>query len=244
MRKLKNALLTLLALVLVGAGGLLPMAVADVQDRTTANVVQYENIEALRLKLEEEVLSMTFQEKIFLIMHGMGVEVNDENTKIKEKDVVEAAYAALTPYMEAFGKSFDNDYIHYYPVMAYDESDPSRHAYYWYVTMSLDEAYNDYVTMLLDDETGKLLAIDITDPQWNIDMENLWELRYALSKTYLNELGISPAAEWPLELDTTGAYDAKGISVVGVNYQFIDTLYGEVNIEIGVRTNGFYIFFV
>ena len=242
---MKNTLVILLTTLLLAAGSLLPSAAAYMQDKTTANVVQYENIEALQLKLEEERPGMTYQEKIFLMMNGMGVEVNDENTKIKENDVIEATYAALTPYMELFfGKSFDNDYIHYYPVMVYDESDPSRHAYYWCVTMSLDVSYNDHITAILDDETGKLLAIEVTDPEWNIGMEYLQELQYALSTTYLNELGISPVAEWPLEMAPTAENEARGISVVAANYQFVDTLYGEVNIEVGVRTDGFYIFFV
>ena len=127
MGKVKNLLAILLTAVLLIGGSLLPVAATRFQDKTTTNVVQYENIEALQLRLEEEVLSMSYQEKIFLIMHGMGIEVNDENTKIKENDVIEATYAALMPYMEVFfGKSFDNDYIHYYPVMVYDERDPSR----------------------------------------------------------------------------------------------------------------------
>lgn len=248
MRKVRNAFLILLTVLLLVAGSLLPSAAAYFQDETITNAVQYESIEALKLKLEEEVLSMTFQEKIFLIMHGMGIEVNDKNTKIKENDVIEATYAALMPYMEVFfGKSFDNDYAHYYPVMVYDEGDPTRNAYYWYVTMSLDASYDDHVTMLLDDETGKLLAIELTDPEMDIAEPYLQELQYGLSTIYFSELGISPAAEWPLEIAPTAENEAMGISVVAANYQLIDTLYGEVrevNIEIGVRTNGFYIFFV
>lgn len=242
---MKSVLLILLTVLLVTSGSLLPMAAAYIQDKTTTNLVQYESIEALQLKLEEESPGMTYQEKLFLMMNGMDVEVTDENTVIKEKEVMEAVYAAMTPYMELFfGKPFDNDYIYYYPAMIYDESDPSRNAYYWYVNISLDVSYHDYITVIIDDATGKLLAIDMTDPEWHIDDTYLQELQYGLSVTYLNDLGISPVAEWPLELEATEAYEARGISVVAANYQFVDTLYGEINIEIGVRTDGFYIFLV
>lgn len=245
MRKVRNAFLILLTVLLLVAGSLLPSAAAYFQDETITNAVQYESIEALKLKLEEEIPGMTYQEKIFLMMNGMGVEITDENTVIKEKEVMEAVYAAMTPYMELFfGKPFDNDYIYYYPVMLYDEGDPSRNAYYWYVNISLDVSYHDYITVILDDATGKLLAIDVTDPEWYIEDGYLQELQYSLAEIYFNELGISPVAEWPLELEATEAYEARGISVVASNYQFIDTLYGEINIEIGVRTDGFYIFFV
>ena len=186
------------------------MGAAHMQDAATANVVQYADIEALRLKLEEEVLSMTFLEKIFLIMHGMGVEVNDENTVIKENEVLKVLDKALMPYQELFfGKAFDNDYI----------------------------------TVILDDETGKLLAIDMTDPKFNIDESYLQELQYALSTIYFSELDISPVAEWPIEAVAANEKDAMGITTVAANYQFIDILYGEVNVEIGVRVDGFYIYF-
>ena len=128
MHKLKIACLILLAILLTAVGGLLPVAATRMQDKTTANEVRYEDIEALRLRLEEEVQGTTFREKIFLIMHGGAAEINDENTRIKEKEIIEAVNGALTPYMELFfGKSLDNDYFHYYPVMAYDESNPSRY---------------------------------------------------------------------------------------------------------------------
>ena len=246
MGKVKNLLAVLLTVLLLAGGSLLPAAAARFQDKATANVVRYENIEALQLRLEEEeVLSMTYQEKIFLIMHGEGLEVTDEKTIIKENDVLEATYAALTPYMELFfGKPLDNDYVHFYPVMVYDGADPSRYAYYWYVTMSLDASQDDQVIVVLDDETGKLLAIEVTDMEMDIAEPYLQELQSGLSTIYFSELGISPTAEWPLEMAATAENEARGISVVAANYQLIDTLYGEVNIEIGVRTNGFYIFFV
>lgn len=248
MGKVKNLLAILLTAVLLIGGSLLPVVATRFQDKTTTNVVQYENIEALQLRLEEEALSLTYLEKVFLIMHGEGLEITDEKTIIKENDVIEATHAALTPYMELFfGKPLDNDYIHYYPVMVYDGADPSRYAYYWYVTMSLDASYDDHVIVILDDETGKLLAVEMTDPEMDIAEPYLQELQYGLSTIYFSELGISPAAEWPLEIAPTAENEAMGISVVAANYQLIDTLYGEVrevNIEIGVRTNGFYIFFV
>lgn len=248
MRKVKNLIVVLVTAALVLTAGFVPMAAAQFQDQATTGVVKYESIEALQLKLEEEAPGMTYQEKIFLIMHGEGLNVTDEKTKIKENDVLEATYAALTPYMELFfGKPLDNDYIDYYPVMVYNAHDPSRYAYYWYVNMSLDSSYDDQVIVVLDDETGKLLAIEVTDMEMDIAEPYLQELQYGLSTIYFSELGISPDAEWPVEMAPMAENEARGISVVASNYQLIDALYGEVsdvNIEIGVRTNGFYIFFV
>ena len=242
MGKVKTVLAFLLTALLLVGGSLLPSAATHFQDQSTANAVQYENIEALQLKLEEEALSMTYQEKMFLLMHGAGMEVTDEKTNIKEEMVMEAAYAALMPYMELFfGGSFDNDYIEYYPVMVYDESDPSRYIYYWYVTLSLDMSMNDTVSAILDDETGKLLAIEMIDPEMYLEAKYLQKLQYTLASVYFADLGIEPVAEWPLEVE---AYDDTGSSLAATNYQFVDALYGEVNVQIGVRPDGFYIYFV
>ena len=243
MRKVRNAFLILLTVLLLVAGSLLPSAAAYFQDETITNAVQYESIEAIKLKLEEEIPGMTYQEKIFLMMNGMGVEVTDENTVIKEKEVMEAVYAAMTPYMELFlGGSFDNDYIEYYPAMVYDESDPSRYTYYWYVTMSLDVSVNDTVSVILDDETGKILAVEMIDPDMHIDEKYLEKLQYTLAAIYLEDLGIEPVAEWPVEVE---AYDDTGSSLAATGYIFIDEIHGaEINAQIGVRPDGFYIYFV
>ena len=243
MRKVRNAFLILLTVLLLVAGSLLPSAAAYFQDETITNAVQYESIEALKLKLEEEIPGMTYQEKIFLMMNGMGVEVTDENTVIKEKEVMEAVYAAMTPYMELFlGGSFDNDYIEYYPAMVYDESDPSRYTYYWYVTMSLDVSVNDTVSVILDDETGKILAVEMIDPDMHIDEKYLEKLQYTLAAIYLEDLGIEPVAEWPVEV---APYDDTGSAIAATGYIFIDEVRGaEINVQIGVRTDGFYIYIV
>lgn len=245
MGKVKTVFAVLLTALLLVGGSLLPSAATYFQDKSTANVVQYENIEALRLKLEleEEALSMTYQEKLWLMMQGMGKEVTDEKTKLKEERIMEAAYTALMPYMDLFlGVSFDNDYIEYYPVMVYDESDPSRYAYYWHVVMSLDVSKNDSLSVILDDETGKILAIELIDPEMNIDPAYLQELQYTLAATYFADLGMEPVTEWPVEV---APYDDTGISLAATGYVFIDEIHGaEINVQIGVRPDGFYIYLV
>lgn len=243
MRKVRNAFLILLTVLLLVAGSLLPSAAAYFQDETITNAVQYESIEALKLKLEEEALSMTYQEKMFLLMHGAGMEVTDEKTSLKEETVMEAAYAALMPYMDLFlSGSFDNDYIEYYPVMAYDESDPSRYIYYWHVVMSLDISMNDSLSVILDDETGKILALEMIDPELMIEEKYLQKLQYTLASVYFADLGIEPVAEWPVEVES---YDDTGSSLAATGYVFIDEIHGaEINVQIGVRTDGFYIYIV
>lgn len=245
MGKAKNLLGVLLALLLLAGGSLLPAAVTRFQDKTITHTVQYENIEALQLRLEEETLSMSYPEKMFLLMHGEGVEITDDKMKIKEERIMEAAYAALTPYVDLFFGGFViNDYIKYYPVIVYDGEDPSRYACYWHVILSLDMSANNTVSLVLDDETGKALAVELVDTEMYIDEAYLPELQYTLASTYFKELEIDPVAQWPLEAAVEAHDEAMGMSNVAVNYQFVDAVYGEVYVEIGVRLDGFYIYLV
>ena len=248
MVKVKNVLAVLLTALLILGGGLLPVAAARFQDKTTANVVQYENIEALQLRLEEKAQGLTYLEKMFLMAQGEGVEITDEDTRLKEKDILEATYTAMIPYMELlFGSSFDNDYLEYYPYMLYDGSDPSRYAYYWHVMLSLDVSMNDSLSVILDDETGKILAIEMIDQDTMIEQEYLQKLQDALADIYLADLGIEPVAQWPLTLenaDIYGDYAAMGITVAAAQYQFADEMYGDILVQIGVRSDGFYIYLV
>ena len=242
MRKVKNAALILLALLLTAAGGLLPMGAARMQDGLTANTVQYGDIEALQLKLEEAALSMSYMEKLLLIRQGTGMEIDDENTRLKESQVLEAVYAGLMPYMELFlGGSIDNDHIEYYPVAVYDEADPSRYACYWYVSMSLDTSFEDVLTVVLDDETGTVLAVDLIDPEMHIEETYLEKLQYTLADIYFTQLDMYPSAQWPIAAEAE-EYLATGRSLVAAGCLFTDPAYGEVGVQIGVRTDGFYIY--
>ena len=248
MDKIKSVLVILLTVVLLIGGSLLPTMATRILDKTTTNMVQYEDIEALQLRLEEEALSMTYPEKMFLMMHGAGMDITDEDTKIKETDILEVTYTAMMPYMDLFfGGSFDNDYLEYYPVMVYDESDPSRYAYYWHVILSLDMSENDTVSVVLDDETGKVMAIEMIDLGMDLDPDYLQKLQDALADIYLVELGIEPVAQWPLALesaDVYGDYAAMGMTVAAAQYQFVTAQYGDILVQIGVRTDGFYIYMV
>lgn len=244
MRKVKNAAIVLLTLILLAVGSLLPAAAAHFQDSKTTNVVQYESIEALQLKLEEDVPALTFHEKLQLISSGVGMEVTDANTRLKEKDIMEAAYTALVPYMELFfGKPLDHDLLKYGAAMCYDETDPTRYCYYWHIQMSLDTSHTDGISVILDDETGMILGIEMYDPEWEIDAAYHRELETALAATYFGELGMDPQAVWPRDVEEVTP-NASGREGVASQYMFVDTIYGEIHLEIGVYTDGFYIYII
>ena len=241
MRKVKTILLLLLAAVVLAAGGLLPMAAARIQDWTTADVVHYENIEALQLKLEEEESGMSFFEKLYLMVNGTGMEVTEDVTRMYEEEAIEAAFAALQPYMDIYGLPLDNDELQCFPYMIYDESDPTKLNYYWQVYISLDVSQNDEITVILDDETGKLIAAELRDWDMEITAGYLQELQSAVSAAYLGELELEPLDQWQVDVSSVYTeYESREPPAV-IRYQFIDVRYGEINIEIGAHSNGFYI---
>ena len=247
MRKVKNALLILLSVLLVAAGGLLPMAAANMQDAATANVVQYADIEALRLKLEEERPGMGVCEKLRLMMHGMGEEITSEMTEMTGAEVLETMYAQLQPFedMGLLPIELSNDYLEYSPVMVYEDSTPAVYNYYWGISMSLDASAYDSIRAVLDDETGKLLAIEVIDPDMDIPEKALEELSRVISEYYTGNLGLTIIDAVQQEA-VLNSYAKEILTDAGacyfMTYLCVDTNYGEVSIEVGVDSHGFYNF--
>lgn len=241
MGKVKNTLVILLTMILLAAGSLLPSAAAYMQDETTANVVQYENIEALQLKLEEEQPTMSMLEKLFLMVNGTGKEVTEDVMRMNGGEAIEAAYAALQPYADIYGLPLDNDELQYFSHVVFDENDPYTLNNYWQIYLSLDISENDQITVILDDETGKLMAMELNDWDMNIDAAYLQELQDAVSEVYIGALGLDPVAAWPVDVESAGVgYDQGNVYMI-TRYQFVDVRYGEVNVEVGVHNDGFYI---
>ena len=244
MRKVKNAFLILLAALLVAAGGLLPMAAARLQDKATIGTAKYEDIEALQLKLEleEDRAWLSIFEKIQLMTTGVAAEITADMTKIKEEQVVETVVAGLDDYIVdcliLVGDMY-YDTLELEPILLYDENDPTRFNYYWWVTMSLESFENDSITVILDDETGEILALECLNLPSLIEDSLLVKFEDIVRENYFGNLGIMPTGAKQIDVESVEA-DSSAKHYV-VCYQCINTLYGEINIEICVRSNGFYI---
>lgn len=248
MTKLKNALLLLLVALLIGAGAVLPTAVARVQSSLTEGTVEYTQMDSVKLTLKEEKEILDMLQKMNLVCNGMGVEVTSEVTRMNGKDILETMYTQLLPYSEyGLFVELDNDYLEFYPVMVYDEKDPDIYNFYWYVNVSFDVSEDDYLTVILDDDTGKILALEYVDPNMYIEKESLWEFQDGISAVYFENLGLTPVEAMPVDTEgtiseTMGTVDGAGDSHVMVSYRFDGVNAGEVQVEIGVHTNGFGIY--
>ena len=225
------------------------MGAAHMQDAATANVVQYADIEALRLKLEEEQPGMGVCEKLRLMMHGMATDVTSEMTEMTGAEILETMYAQLQPFVDmgVMAGDLSNDYLEYVPVMCYEETVPTVYNYYWEVSMSLDVSQYDYVRAVLDDETGKLLAVEVIDPNIDIPEKALQEMEHLISEYYFKNLGLTPIDATPMETAEYLKGYTEGVLADGgphfsMSYLCVDESNGETNIEIGVDSHGFYIF--
>lgn len=235
MNKVKNVCLILLAALLVAAGGLLPMGAARLQDEADTNVMQYADIEALQLKLEEEK-QINLSQKLALIVKGSGSEVKHDMMQMQEGKVVETACAALQPYGEIYGVALGNSGAEYFPYMVWDENDPMSVNGYWHVYLPLAHSKNGAFNAILDDETGKILSLELLDPAMEISEKYFSEQLSMISTAYLNELGIIPNAEQVIE--NSESLD-KGETQMGMLYRFADKQYGAYSVEIIVCGDGF-----
>ena len=225
------------------------MGAAHMRDAATANVVQYADIEALKLKLEEEQPGMGVCEKLRLMMHGIGAEITSEMTEMTGAEILETMYAQLQPFadMGVLAGDLGNDYLEYSPVMFYEDMAPAVYNYYWEASMSLDVSQYDSVRAVLDDKTGKLLAIEVIDPNVDIPEEALQELERLIREYYFTNLGLTPIDATPMESVGKLKGYTEGILADGgpcflMSYLCVDESNDEINVEIGVDTHGFYIF--
>lgn len=249
MGKLKNAVVILLTIILLVGCGLLPYAAAGFQDQTATNAVKYESIEALQLKLEEEQPDIGVCEKLRLLMHGVGTEVTSEMTELTGGEILETMDTQLQPFadMGVLAGDLSNDYLEYSPGMCYEETAPTVYNYYWEVSMSLDVSEYDSVRAVLDDNTGKLLAIEVIDPNLDIPEKALQELEHLISEYYFQNLGLTPVDATPMEpagylKGYTEGVQADGGPCFSMSYLCVDESNGEINIEISVDAHGFCIF--
>ena len=111
--------------------------------------------------------------------------------------------------------------------------------------MSLDPSQYDSIRSVLDDETGKLLAIEVIDPDMDIPEKALAELSHVIGAYYAENLGLT-LIDAVLRETTPDGYAKEILTDVEacyfMTYLCADENYGEVSIEVGVDSHGFYIF--
>lgn len=112
--------------------------------------------------------------------------------------------------------------------------------------MSLDGFENDSITVILDDETGEILALECWNLPTLIEDSFLEKYEDMVRVNYFGNLGITPtgAKQIDMEVVATEPGSDAGIRQYAVRYQCINTLYGEINIEIFINANGFSVYIV
>lgn len=241
MIKLKNALVLLLVFVLVAVGAVLPTVAARVQDQITAGPVRYADIDSLELILEERGPVLDMVEKLYLMLNGKGVEVTDQMTQMSEKSMIEALCAGLQPYVDMgfLRQELSYDTIEWDASMVYGETDPQTYNFYWYVHIPLDPYEEENLVVVLDDETGSILAMDYVGV---VDAYYVYETVYAIADIYFNNLGI-PSSDF-MQVDpaeSVYAFEEMEYPPAIMRFQVTNVQDRDVQIEICVQANGFYI---
>lgn len=162
MKKLKPLLFLLLALVLIILGGMLPKAVAAVQDDVDINEVSYAPISEVHLEFDNDV--MTLKEKFTIMQYDQtNVPVPAKLCTRTEDNIMELVQDTIDAYTESGLIPFSldvseclNDCKAYLAYSYYTETS----FVYWSIVLSNVEWSDWMIYMQIDDETGSIMKIE------------------------------------------------------------------------------------
>lgn len=234
MGKLKTGALLLLTLALIAAGAFLPKIVLAVQDSRVTKDPAYHQIPAIQLQIQEPIrpqCRLAMMDKL----DGV-VEIPEEKASMTQAEAIEAASAALKPYMEAgLIVPFQQGSVVARPLLAHVPENPDLMGIFWTVTFTEDSELFYFLVAAIDDETGELLQINytISKPLEQADWQYILQ---AFSYLYFTALDIPDYAEFATrDLEESFIGDTQAI-----RYRFGDIAFGEINVDLLVHEYGFY----
>lgn len=238
MGKLKTGLILLLTLALLTAGACLPRIAAAVQDGRTMGAPATQQVRSVQLEIRTDPPAL---EKLAMFSKQDGViEIPEGSAALSTAEAEELAYQALELYIEAgLIKPFETYTYDIRPLLAQVPDDPELTGVYWNVSIAEEMEGYCMATLAIDDETGKVLLIHFFSGDEN-EKEDRKEMLALLGALYFESLGITNYVDFAVD-DLEMAY--IGENSVGQRYRFGDVVYGEVNLDLYVCANGFYVEF-
>lgn len=199
MRKLQIILVLLVAGILVAGCGFMPMILARIQDYTSMNQIQYEQVNSVELAFVEDEPSLPLLEKLNILKFAGSIEIDANETNMSEAEAKAAFLNALQPFLDSgvIPVSLDNMEIWIYPQVAYNREDPREFMTVW--TLDIVSHAEPYQSLgaVLDDETGKILSISYTSytEEAYERPDSAEEHLLLLAQVYFDGLGIQPINE-------------------------------------------------
>lgn len=237
MKKLKNALILLLTIGLIGCGAILPGIVAAVMDRDAVNQTGTREMASVALEMGEEKQLLSTAGKLDLLRRGQTINITEKEASMTLADVNGAVETAMAEYIDAgIFEWFDFDAWITQPKLCIDPDSPDNYGVFWTVTIINKMEPYQTLSMDIDDETGKIYSIRY-DTYGEYRLEGVWERNAAIMDSfvhvYLSQLGMMEQdAEPYLEY---GELDGE---VLCGGFYFTDEHYGRCGIEFYVTGTG------
>lgn len=175
MHKMKYAIVSAMAILLILIISALPFGISSIQDHTTHGRPHQSNIDIILLNT---VSNLTPIQKLQLIGQGGSYFISDDQATCTKEQVAEYAKESLERFTGAgLLDHADGDWAiaTCEPVLYYDMKKAERYNIFWKVLM--EDATNQLAELLIDDRTGEMYYIYYT-----CNMESMEE-NVSVSKT-------------------------------------------------------------
>lgn len=248
MRKLKNALILLLALGVIVLMARLPMIAGNYIDRSASNQIQYLDSNALYLEITEPSL---WAKLAVLSQADTVTQVSPDDAAMQISEVEACAASAIVPYQEAGLIPYEFDLSHCsidcQPYFEYSAYHPTLTNIIWEVLISPYAFSEDLLYLIIDDQTGAILSINAQFPSGFLYDSGSPEMLLDLfPQIYFHELGQqfdSIDLESALMQNEEVALPYEEDLESYVTYSWGDIEYGEITIRFHVTPMGFYTVF-
>lgn len=237
MRKFKVTVAVLLTLALLIGGAYIPKLVALLGDWHNTGSASLNPMASVELNIYQDISSIGK-----LAMMGRidrVIPISESMSKMTREEVMDAVYNGLTPYMDAQLVIYNENYVEMRPYLTQVPDMPELHRVVWIITVSGDDSDFTFFDLVIDDETGNILRISYTVEKPRDTIIGAAALNI-FADIFFSGLGIEDYREFAAD-DLEYAY--VGDHADAIRYSFRDVLYGEVNVDLYVHENGFYIEF-
>lgn len=237
----KIPLIVLLTLALLVLFACFPGIASAMQDWQNMHVPSFGDIRSVQLDIRSAVPPLG---KLAMMYKQDGlIKVSEDMASLTVDEVVALAFDAIAPYVDAgMADPFDPTSAKVYsisPVLAQVPEMPELSGIFWDVIITADSTAFYEFGLAIDDETGKVLQIQFAS-NYAITEEEMPIFLDTFADIYFTGLEIENYEDFATT-DLESAY--VGDNGRAVRYRFGDLEYGEINVDLCIYSNGFYIAF-
>lgn len=236
MRKWKTFLAIAVMLAFLLAGAFFPKTISGIYDWKNTGVPASQPLGTIQLELRTNISAMG---KLSMMSRMTGsIELAERKAEMTKAEVLDTVHKALQPYIDAKLIADAPGEVQLYPCLVQVEDALELQSILWVVTISGYSPGFSYIDLAVDDETGRILSISYTYEMG--DPLSGKEALSAFADIYFTGLGIADYAQFASsDLD----YAFEDETSHAMRYRFGDIQYGEINVDLHVHSNGFYVEF-